>query len=226
MPLGSGMAGAPPEHDVAGGYAAQLEALRSVTKWLLTAFAGVGALLVTGVSLSGIGQLPLRSWRLYVAVSAAASALGAVAYMIRQASVVLTHEWLTLASFGDESSDEAFRGGKPSWRSIQLREIDEKLAVSRHELFGYAAKSRPQLHARLREADERLWRCQPGSRRAVRCEREAAVLRKAARDTVQYANYSYTLRLFQCMRARVTWAALVVVIGVAVYVYVVKTPKI
>jgi hypothetical protein len=217
---------APSGDNVSAGYAAQLSDLRSVTKWLLTAAAGVGILLMAGVSISGIGRLPLWSWRLFVAAGAAVLALGAVGYILREVSVVLTHEWLTLASFGDESTREAFRGKYSSWRSVQLRQIDEKLAVSRHELFGYAAQSRAQLHARLREADERLWQCEPGSNAAVKCQREAAVLRKAARDTVQYANYYYTLRLFQRMRVRVAWAALPIAVGIAAYAYAVSAPRI
>src|SRR6266536_2011050 len=115
-----------------GGYAAQLEALRSVAKWLVAAFAGVGALLVAGLSISRIGQVPASSWRLYVAASSAALALATVGFMIREVSIVLTHEWLTLASLGDEPTGTVLRPPQPDWRSAQLREIDDKLQVSRH----------------------------------------------------------------------------------------------
>src|SRR5690349_20931049 len=79
-----------------GGYASQLESLRSVAKWLVAAFGAVGALLVAGLSISGIGELSPSSWRLYVAGGSAALALAAVGFMIREASVVITHERLTL----------------------------------------------------------------------------------------------------------------------------------
>jgi hypothetical protein len=221
------MVSSPAESDPAGGYAAQLDALRSVAKWLVAAFAGVGALLVAGLSISGIGQLSLSSWRLYVAGSSATLALAAVGFMIKEASIVLTHEWLTLASFGDEPAGANLADRqKVGWRSAQLREIDAKLRVSRHELFGYAAESRPQLHTRLREADERLWRARPGSKRALRAAHEASVLRKAARDTVQYANYYYTLKLFQRMRARLGSAALVTAISVGIFAYAANPPKV
>jgi hypothetical protein len=221
------MAKVPVESAPADGYAAQLDTLRSVAKWLVAAFAGVGALLVAGLSISGIGQLSPSSWRLYIAGGSAALALATVAFMIKEASIVLTHEWLTLASFSDEPTGTSLADRqRPDWRSAQLRDIDSRLRISRHELFGYAAESRPQLHARLRQADERLWRARPGSRSALKAAREASVLRKAARDTAQYANYYYTLKLFQRMRARLGWGALVTAISVGIFAYAASPPHV
>jgi hypothetical protein len=207
-----------------GGYASQLEALRSVAKWLVAAFGAVGALLVAGLSISGIDKLSPYSWRLYVAGGSAALALAAVGFMLREASEVLAHEWLTLASFGDEQTGPTLSSANLDWRSARLREIDERLIVSSHELFGYAAESRAALQRRLRLADQRLGRARPGSRRAARWGREAESLRQAARDTVQYANYYYTLKLFQRMRIRLAWAALVVVVSVGAFAYSVNSP--
>jgi len=210
------------DSDSAGGYAAQLDALRSVAKWLVAAFAGVGALLVAGLSISRIGQLSPSSWRLYAAGGSAILALGAVGFMIWEASTVLTHEWLTLASLGDPGA--RLRRPKADWRSAQILEIDNLLHISRHELFGYVAESVPQLHTQLSEADQRLWRARPGSRCALKAAREAAVLRKAAQATAQYANYCYTLKLFQRMRARLGWVALVAVISVGIFAYAANPP--
>jgi hypothetical protein len=206
------------------GYAAQLETLRSVAKWLVAAFGAVGTLLVAGLSVSGIGELPLSSWRLYAAGGSAALALTAVGFMIREASVVLTHEWLTLASFGDEQTGSTLNTRKSDWSAQQLRDIDGELRVSRHELFGYAAESRADLQRRLHRADQRLWRARPGSRREARWRGETEILRQAARNTVQYANYYGTLKLFRRMRARLAWAALIVVISVGVFAYAVNPP--
>src|SRR6266550_4530887 len=125
--------------DVGSGYAAQLETLRSAAKWLLAAAAGVGALLVAGLQLTGIGRLPLDSWRLYAALGAAAVALSAIGYMIKAASTVLTQEWLTLADFTDEATGLPGPWGKGSRASAYLRPIEDYLMGSRHELFGYAA---------------------------------------------------------------------------------------
>lgn len=208
--------------DGAGSYAAQLDALRSVAKWLVAAFAGVGALLMAGLSISGIGKFPPSSWRLYAAAVSAAAALTAVGFMIREASTVLTHDWLTLANLGDPGAVPRPATG---WRAAQLTEIDNLLTVSRHELFGYAAKTVPELQTRLREADQRLLHSRPGSRRALRTAREAAVLRTAARAAAQYANYYYTLKLFQRMRTRLGWAALVTAVSIGVFAYASSPPK-
>jgi hypothetical protein len=213
----------PPSSDPAEGYTAQLDALRSVAKWLVAAFAGVGALLVAGLSISGLGQLAASSWRLYVAGGSAAIALAAVGFMIREASTVLTHEWLTLASLSDPGAKVRLQA--TGWRSAQLSDIDDLLEISQHELFGYAAESVPRLHIRLQEADERLRRARPGSRRALQAARDAAELRKAARTTAQYANYRYTLKLFQRMRARLGWAALITAASIGVFAYAANPPR-
>lgn len=212
--------------DPAGGYAAQLDALRSAAKWLVAAFAGVGALMLGGLSLSDIGELSVTSWRFCVAASAAVLALGTVGYMINETSGVLTHEWLTLTSLSDEPTRALLRPSRQSkWRSAQLRAIDDELAVSRHELFGYVAETRAQLHTRLRQADEQIWKSGPGSRAATEAAHESMLLRKAARDTVEYANYCFMLKLFQRMRKRLFWAVIVVAINVGAFAYAANPPR-
>jgi hypothetical protein len=206
------------------GYATQLESLRSTAKWLVAAFAGVAVLLVSGLQLSGIGALSPSSWRLYLAVGSVTVALAAVGYMIKEASVVLTHEWLTLATFGDEPGGVLSQRKQALKQSAQLELIENELAVSRHELFGYAAATIAQLHTRLRECDERIWRAKPDSYVASEAQREAALLRQAARDAVQYANYYFTLKSFQKMRLRLGWAAGVVAVSVGIFAYAATPP--
>jgi hypothetical protein len=206
------------------GYAAQLDALRSAAKWLVAALAGVAVLLVGGLQLSGIGQLPVSSWRLYAAASAAGLALAAVGYMIREASVVLTHEWLTLASFADEPGPALRRSKKALKLSAQLQMIEDKLAASRHELFAYAAPTVEQLHKQLRETDEQIWAAKPGTEAAFNAQRRSTLLRQAAHDTVQYANYYFTLKLFQQMRVRIGLAAVVVAVSVGLFAYAANPP--
>jgi len=203
----------------------QLDSLRSSARWLVAAFAAVAALLVGGLQISGIGALPDSSWRLYLAIGSVGIALAAVGYMIREASVVLTHEWLTLASLGDEPGTGRLPPTRQdTQRAALIQTIEEKLAVSRHELFGYAAASVEQLHARLADCDELIWRGKLGTEAVSAAQQEAALLRRAARDAVQYANYYFTLRLFQRMRARIGWAAGIVAVSVGVFGYTVSTP--
>jgi hypothetical protein len=215
----------PSTAEPASGYTAQLEVLRSTAKWLTAAFAGVGGILVAGLQLTGIGDLPVSSWRLYVALGTAGVALTSVGFMIRMTSTVLTHEWLTLASFSDEYIGALSTPGKDHRKQQHIAKIRDELNHSRHELYGYAAPDIEQLHRSLREADEEIWRTQPASENHAEATRRAAMIRRAAREAVQYANYHYTLDLFRAMRAKIAIAALVVAVSAGTFAYATNPPK-
>jgi hypothetical protein len=205
------------------GYAAQLDSLRSTAKWIVAALGAVAVVLVAGLQLSDLGALSFSSWRFYAAVAAAVIALAGVIYMIREASVVLTNEWLTLAAFADAPDDGIVKKTRKANRARkvagQLQLVERKLELSRDELFGYGAASIYELQARLSECDERIWQVPSDSKEASDAQRQAALLRQAARETVQYANYYSTLELFQRMRLKLGWAAVVVAISVGVFAY-------
>lgn len=99
-----GVSGSEAELDAKLGFSSQLDALRSTVKWLVAGFAGVAAVMIGGLQLSSIGHLSPSSWRLYVALAAAGTGLLAVGYILREATAVLTCEWLTLASFSDDAT--------------------------------------------------------------------------------------------------------------------------
>ncbi|GIH19273.1 hypothetical protein [Rugosimonospora africana] len=208
-----------------GGYASQLDALRSAAKWLLAAAAAVGALLVAGLQLTGIGQLSIDSWRLYVGLGAALTALAAVGYVIKAASTVLAQEWLTLADFTDDASGLPGPRAKRVRALADLRTVEKRLMSSRHELFGYLAPTLAELHRKLHESHEVMWSADPASTAHQEASERSDRLRKAARDVVQAANYYYVLRLFKALRLRMAWAAVVGVAGVAVFAYVVNPPE-
>ncbi|WP_330766962.1 hypothetical protein [Rhodococcus sp. M8-35] len=80
------------------GYAAATESLRSATKWLLAAAAGVAGLLVAGLQLGGLGSLSSDDrLRLVIAVISLLLALVAVGAVIWRAAALLADEWITLA---------------------------------------------------------------------------------------------------------------------------------
>src|SRR5690242_3919507 len=88
----------PGEASSAASYATATDNLRTAARWLLTAAAAAGAVLVAGVQLTSIGSLGPSDWpRLIAAAVGLAAGLGAVGYMIFQASLLLTDEWITLA---------------------------------------------------------------------------------------------------------------------------------
>jgi len=78
-------------------FAAATETLRSTARWLLTAAAGVGGLLIAGLQLTSLGSLSLTAWRLWVGVGGVLLAVCGVAYLITRTSQLLTNEWITLA---------------------------------------------------------------------------------------------------------------------------------
>lgn len=207
--------------DAALGYAAQLETLRTTVKWLVAGLAAVGAVMVGGLQLASIGHLPGTSWRLYVSLLSAVTGLVAVGYMIKEASSVLSHEWLTLASFSDDATASVMRTIRTPAAKRQRQAIDhvvEKIDQSRHELYGYAAPTLAQLHKRLRlaeESEDTSTTLAP----TVEARAEATLLRKAARDVVEYANYCSTMRSFRRMRTRVAWAAALIAVSTATFAY-------
>jgi hypothetical protein len=204
-----------------GGYGAQLETLRSAAKWLIGASASVAALLVAGLQFARLGELPASSWRLYAALAGVAIALCAVFYVILGASDVLTHEWLTLASFTDAAIGLPDpRRMSPAWRE-RVRRVERELAFSRHELFAHAAPSLAELHRRLQATTEEFG----GAKVTTDSVDRLREVRGAAREVVQCANYHFTRYLFRDMRRRLAWAVVVAVSGVALFAYAANPPS-
>jgi hypothetical protein len=91
-------------------YGAATQALESTAKWLVTAFAAVGALILGGLPLTGLGALGSSELpRLILAVASLVVAGVAVYYMIRETSGVFMTEWITLAELSDQAFDEQLR---------------------------------------------------------------------------------------------------------------------
>lgn len=208
-----------------GGYAAQLETLRSTAKWMMAATAGVGVLLVAGLQLSGLGRLPLNSWRAYTALGATMAALSAVGYMIKIVSAVLVEEWLTLADFTDDATGLPGPRGSRHQTPADLVRIESYLMGSRHELFGYVAPTLSALHSQLHNSHQTMWRTDLDAATREKAAQRSAELRSAARDVVQAANYYHVLHLFKELRTRFVGAAVLGVLGVVVFAYAVNPPQ-
>lgn len=88
-----------------------VDRIRDTAKWLIAAFAAIGAVLIAGTQLSSVGGLPTclpRSadcLRLWVALPSAALALGAVAFAVSAITAVLLPRVATLSSLRKELSD-------------------------------------------------------------------------------------------------------------------------
>ena len=89
-----------------GGITAAIDRYRTLAKWIIGVFAGVGALLVAGSQLSSLGKLSLEDdlLRIVAAVVSLALALAAAVYVVRQALAVLRP---VRTSFDDVLADSA-----------------------------------------------------------------------------------------------------------------------
>ena len=95
----------------AASYATATDNLRAAARWLLTAAAAAGGVLVAGLQLTGLGSLGADDWpRLLVACLGLAVGLGAVGYMVFQASLMLTDEWISLAQLDLEMINRQLAG--------------------------------------------------------------------------------------------------------------------
>lgn len=206
------------------GYAAAVEALRSTAKWLLTAFAGIAVALTAGLQLTGLGELPPTSWRLWAAIAGIGTAIAALAHMTNSASAVLTQDWVTLNTFTDRDIDSQLQDAPGHARRRGFDSVAEHIEDNRHELYGHAAPDLPTLHRWLREADEAI---HSAAGPAVReeAERRAAHLRAAAREVVQCANYYATLERFTRMKVRLAWAGLVAAVALGTFAYASHPPE-
>ena len=212
------------EPDSGLSFASQLETLRSAAKWLVASAAAVGAILVAGLQLTGIGTLPLTSWRFYVAVAAALGTLAGIGYVIKVSSTFLIQEWLTLADFIDEASGLLRPGDRKTPVDGYIKLIESQVMASRHELFAYAAADLPDLHRKLQHAHETLWRADPDSQEYRDASVTSGQLRRAAQAVVHAANYYYARELFRELRVRTAWSALVTAFAIGVFAYVANPP--
>ncbi len=194
----------------ADSYAAATQTLRTTARWLITAAAGVGGVLVAGLGLKGFGSLNFTDWpRLVVAVASIVAALVAVGYMITRASRILTDEWITLAQLSLDDFQEKIR------ESETLRGLSDELLVYREELYGDVAEDIAGLYARLCATNH------ADRQRSVtsNAPAESAALRPAVAAVVQFANYYSTRERFKALNRQLAGAAAVVVVGVLVFGY-------
>jgi hypothetical protein len=202
----------------AASYATATANLRAAARWLLTAAAAAGGVLIAGVQLTGLGSLGAGDWpRLLIACLGLAAGLGAVGYLIFQASLMLTDEWITLAQLDLEMINRQIAGSgsrRDRRRLEQIREIRGELESYQDEFYGSVATSIADLYRRLIEANKNA-RESPSPAHA----KEAADLREVVDTVAQAANYSYARSAFAALRRRLLWAGTVFVAGIVIFAY-------
>jgi len=214
----------PGDASSAASYAAATDNLRTSTRWLLTAAAAAGAALVAGLQLTSIGSLGLSDWpRLLAAAVGLAAGLGAVSYMIFQASLLLTDRWITLAALELEQVRQLLWNSsrrRDRRRLEELNRIRDEIQSYQDEFYGGIAISLADLYRQLIEANKKT-RESPSAEHA----QAAADLRRAVETVVQAANYSYTRSGFESLRRRLAGATAVFVAGIVVFAYAANPPK-
>jgi outer membrane protein OmpA-like peptidoglycan-associated protein len=81
--------------------------IRDTVKWLAASFAAIAAVVVAGSSLSGIGQLELGSWRLWVALAALAIGFLCVARALYRILQLLRADGLFASDLANASHSDA-----------------------------------------------------------------------------------------------------------------------
>jgi hypothetical protein len=206
----------------AASYAMATDNLRAAARWLLTAVTATGGVLVAGLQLTGLGSLGLSDWpRLLVACLSLTAGLGAVGYMVFQASLMLTDEWITLAQLDLEMINQQLAGSRrrDRRRLERIRIIRGELENYQDEFYGSVASSISDLYRRLIDANRQA-RESPGPEHA----KAAADLREVVDTLAQAANYSYARTAFAGLRQHLIWAGAVFATGIVVFAYAANPP--
>ena len=207
----------------AASYATATNNLRAAARWLLTAAAASGGVLVAGLQLTGLGSLGAGDWpRLLFACLGLTAGLGAVGYQVYQASLMLTDEWITLAQLDLEVINRHLAGSsrrRDRRRLQQIKEIRAELENYQDEFYGAVADSISDLYRRLIEANRNA-RESPSPARA----QEAARLKDVVDTVVQAANYAYARSAFSALRQHLIGAGAVFVAGIVIFAYAANPP--
>lgn len=204
-------------------YAAATQALRATTRWILTAFAATGGLLVTGLQLKQLGGLDWHSEpaRFAVACGFVLVGVGGVIYIVILASAIFMDEWVTLTQLGQEMVDgelEPPTDDAEKKRQATRHDLEVKVNEAAPELFAHVAPDLHHLYAQLRIANERsatLIASQTPADNEPSVLTHAQVVQAAAAAAIDCANYHRTLWLVRSRIMRFTVAAVVILIAVA-----------
>jgi len=207
----------------AASYATATNNLRAAARWLLTAAAASGGVLVAGLQLTGLGSLGAGDWpRLLFACLGLAAGLGAVGYQVYQASLMLTDEWITLAQLDLEVINRQLAGSsrrRDRRRLEQIKKIRAELENYQDEFYAAVADSISDLYRRLIVANRNA-RESPSPAHA----REAARLKDVVDAVVQAANYAYARAAFTALRRHLIGAGAVFVAGIVIFAYAANPP--
>jgi hypothetical protein len=215
-------------------YGAATEALESTAKWLVTAFAAVGALLIGSVQLTDIWELGLWEPRFITAIACLAIAITAVVYLIRKTSGIFMTEWVTLGHLSYEAykrfaESDVKETGQARKDQRDLSAVLQEVEDAQEELYGHMARSIPDLHRHLHEANEEAAKIAANEVQLTwpdqgKVFEKVYELHSAARDVVECANYHRTRQQFDDLKGRLWLAVAIVTLCVLVFAAVTHLP--
>jgi hypothetical protein len=211
-------------------YGTATAALESTAKWLVTAFAALGALMIGGVQLTGIWDLDLWEPRFIIAIACLGIGIAAVVYLIRKTSAIFMTEWVTLRRLSGEAFDRfAMHPERAKKEQHKLNNVIKQVEAAKEELYGHVAGSIPELHRHLRIANEEAAKIASNEVQLTwpdqgKVFEKVFELRNAARDVVECANYHRTRQQFDELKGRLWLAVATVTLCVLVFAYVTNLP--
>jgi hypothetical protein len=180
------------------------ELIRSAAKWLVGALGAIGALLVAGSQLSGIGALEADSPRLWLAVAGLATGLSAVLYAIwRVVDLLLPDKW-TLTELATQwvKSSATVGEGVPGTRGRRQYHVVHFLATNPEFLGGFG--SVPLIKEAYEKADP---------------EADLTDILSLIDNVTSIAGYRSSVRRFEKMRWHLTGAIAAAALGIGVFAW-------
>lgn len=199
-------------------WTAASESLRSVVKWIAASFGALGALLIGTAPLSGLSNFAASEWQQWLpSIAFGAIALTAVAYIVWQATTLLTPSTITLPEVRTDKGFHTLRdivaADPTAYLGLWGADIDTFM-TNRQTEFRALSKIDEEI-ASLPDGDNRLQALQ--SARPLLLRRVAACGVVSARLLAIAAFHDLAQRFSRAKR-RIFAAAAVVVVGVAGFV--------
>jgi len=193
------------------------ETTRQTTKWILTAAAGLGSVLIAGLPFGDLGRLTAWTSTFWIASTAVIIALAAVGVVLAMASRVLTVRYQTLRQVVEEQGAAEER--KPHFQADVTSKLIRAVQLEKDELYAGVAADPRDLFRQIRDQarDRRTARetGRPVPDQAGQSSPDE--LKQAAEHTADFADYWETNRRYKALLRSLPPAATFIVIGVLTF---------
>jgi hypothetical protein len=191
--------------------------IQATAKWIIAAFAGVGAALIAGLQLTGLGKLDFPE--LLIALAGLALALGGVFWAIRKVADVLTPPTILL----DELPEYVGEMTRQDVTLLKGQAADLATLMTRYKKVDEESRQRWEAVDEAKEKDE-LKVAEDLEKKAEAKDKQFALLDDAIAFLRGLALNQKVRRVFNEMWRPLTGAVLVAVAGVIVFAYETNQP--